>query len=240
MRRRGIIYCAYNKVNQKRYIGQTIQRLCERRGAHYSKISAPYFHHALMKYERTDWDWKIIDYGDNQEELNNKEVFWIRFFDTTNSQKGYNIREGGQDGVQTKEQILYARTRFIEKNGKNREHLIRKNIHSILCVETGKVYPTCKKAGESIGTSGSHINEVLNKKQDTYGGYHWEYSNDLSCFENAFRCKELQTVYLNFTQALKEDGFNNNKLSARLKEKSPYVYAGYTFEWINPQFHKKS
>ena len=238
MERRGIIYCAYNTINQKRYIGQTIQRLCERKGAHYSKISAPYFHNALMKYEKSIWDWKIIDYGNNQKELNDKETFWIKFFDTTNPKKGYNIREGGQDGVQTKEQILYARTCFIEENGKDRKQVKRKSARSILCIETGKVYSSCAEASRDIGVSASHSTEVLKGVHNTCGGYHWEYSDDLSCFKNAFRCKELQTVYLSFKQALDEDGFNTNKLSARLKEKSPCIYAGYTFEWINPQFHK--
>lgn len=55
----GIIYCAYNKINQKRYIGQTIQRLSERKVAHYSKDKEIYFHKALHKYAEDDWEWCV-------------------------------------------------------------------------------------------------------------------------------------------------------------------------------------
>ena len=126
----------------------------------------------------------------------------------------------------------------IEENGKDRKQVKRNSARSILCIETGKVYSSCAEASRDIGVSASHITEVLKGVHNTCGGYHWEYSDDLSCFKNAFRCKELQTIYLSFKQALDEDGFNSNKLSARLKEKSPCIYAGYTFEWVNPQFHK--
>ena len=59
MKEYGIIYCAYNKVNQKRYIGQTIQLLCERKGAHYSKDPDIYFHKALHRYAENDWEWCV-------------------------------------------------------------------------------------------------------------------------------------------------------------------------------------
>lgn len=235
--RKGIIYCAYNKRNGKRYIGQTVQRLCERRCAHYGKISAPYFHKALMKYKEEDWEWKIIDIGYGQEELNNKEIFWIYFFDSTNPNKGYNLRLGGQNGLQTKEEIKYARTKFMEIAGKDRSNLSRNVRRSIKCVETNKVFKTASSAGKYYNITYSHITEVLNGLKQSAGGYHWEYSNDLSCYEDAFVCVELNVIYTNFSQALKEDGFNSSKLKARLIKESPCSYAGYTFRWLNPQFH---
>lgn len=44
----------------------------------------------------------------------------------------------------------------------------------ILCVETGIIYKSCADAGRSIGIHPYGINSVLNGRQKTAGGYHWE------------------------------------------------------------------
>lgn len=84
----GIIYCAYNKVNQKRYIGQTTQRLCERRAAHYTKDPDIYFHRALHKYNKEEFEWSIIDVAQSAEELDQKEKYWIKQYNTLDPIKG--------------------------------------------------------------------------------------------------------------------------------------------------------
>lgn len=231
--KKGIIYCAYNLVNGKRYIGQTVQRLSERKAAHYNKNGAPFFHKALIKYKKEDWEWKVIDTAYTKEELNNKEIFWIAFFDTTNPYKGYNIQKGGQNTIQTKEEIKYARERLM--NVIRKEYSLKdKMVKSILCVETGEIFCDCRAAANAYGIkSNSHITEVLKGKHKTAGGYHWAYSNDISCFKNAFFCVELNKTYISFLQASQEDGFSSFHLSNRLKEKSPCTYGGYTFKWLN-------
>lgn len=133
--KKGIVYCAYNKINGKRYIGQTIQKLSERKSAHYSKNNTSYFHSALKKYKKEDWEWKIIDYGRNKEELNNKEIFWISFFNTTCSSNGYNIQKGGQGRNQTIEEIKKARDASVRKKEKGKQK--EKIKQAIRCVETG-------------------------------------------------------------------------------------------------------
>ena len=176
-------------------------------------------------------------YRENSKELNLKEKFWIKFFNTTNPEQGYNILEGGQTGIFPKELIVYAREQFMKTNGNNRQNVQRKESYSICNVETGELFKTYAEAGKSINVSGTHICEVVNGIHNSCGGFHWEKSNDLSCFENAFGCKELNTIYTSFNQALREDGFNANNLKKALNQSSPCVYAGYTFYWLNPQFH---
>lgn len=76
----GIIYRALNNDNGKVYIGQTIKTLETRKNVHYSKYSnCPYFHNALMKYPKEVWNWDVIDYAENREELDEKEKYWIAF-----------------------------------------------------------------------------------------------------------------------------------------------------------------
>ena len=52
-----------------------------------------------------------------------------------------------------------------------------KNGHAkaVLCVELNKIYTTVKEASKCSGTSRQNISHVLNGRQETAGGYHWEY-----------------------------------------------------------------
>lgn len=99
----GIIYCAINTINGKRYIGQTIRDLDKRKSEHISQAnngSKFAFHLAINKYGSDVFDWSIIDVADNQEELDEKELYWIEFYDCYRT-GGYNMAVGGQFGKKT-------------------------------------------------------------------------------------------------------------------------------------------
>jgi group I intron endonuclease len=107
----GVIYEAINTVNGKRYIGQTTKTMDQRRKCHiYDAINhldfSP-FHKALNKYGVDIFVWKEIDYANNRKELNDKEKFWIKFFDTYIGH-GYNATPGGSNRpIRNKNSITY-------------------------------------------------------------------------------------------------------------------------------------
>ena len=87
----GIIYCAYNKVNKKRYIGQTIKDLAIRIRGHYSNYSnCLYFHRALIKYKKEDWEWKVI--------VNANPIDYGIYFNFDLEQKELEISNAPRDG----------------------------------------------------------------------------------------------------------------------------------------------
>lgn len=228
----GIIYCAYNKVNQKRYIGQTVQRLCERRAAHYTKDPEIYFHKALHKYNKEDFDWSIIDEAQSKEELNQKEQFWIQYYDTLNPDKGYNLLPGGEGYKPAQEQIQYARNRFVEKYSNDPIFLKKKK--NIRCVETNQIFATAAEASRAMHIHHGHITEAANGKLNTAGGYHWQWCIDISLYPNAIYCVELDKIYLSYNEARTIDHFSGTYLARAFKEQgSPCLYAGYTFYKIN-------
>lgn len=106
-----IIYKATNLINNKIYIGQTRYKLEERANGHLREaksekarnITSVYFHNALIKYGFENFKWEIIDYADTDDELNNKEIYWINFYQSRNKNIGYNEAEGGKSGRKNQE-----------------------------------------------------------------------------------------------------------------------------------------
>jgi group I intron endonuclease len=98
-----IIYKAKNKINGKVYIGQTIVSLNERKGDHRRKAerhgAKTYFHCAIRKYGFDSFEWDIIDSAKNIKELNEKEKYWIKFYNSLNTKNGYNIEHGGDNKI---------------------------------------------------------------------------------------------------------------------------------------------
>ena len=49
---------------------------------------------------------------------------------------------------------------------------------SIMCIETGKIFPSIKIAAAEIGICRTGISSVVNGRRDTAGGFHWKYLED--------------------------------------------------------------
>lgn len=90
-----IIYLVTNKINLKVYVGQTIQPLKKRWKSHQSKGCILY--NSIQKYGKENFTIEQIDSAENIEELNEKEIYWISFYNSI-SPVGYNLRLGGNGG----------------------------------------------------------------------------------------------------------------------------------------------
>lgn len=93
----GIIYKATNTVNNKCYVGQTRQLLCNRKACHKrdSKIGDTYFCRAIRKYGWESFVWEVIDTFTTVEEGDTKESQHITMNKAMYYQQGYNILPGG-------------------------------------------------------------------------------------------------------------------------------------------------
>lgn len=92
-----IIYKITNKINNKVYIGQTIRSLKRRWFEHCldNKIGCFSLHRAIQKYGKENFDIQQIDHAHSRDELDNKEIYWIKYYDSMNPLKGYNLKSGG-------------------------------------------------------------------------------------------------------------------------------------------------
>ncbi len=89
------IYKIENKINGKIYIGQTKREINKRVYFHLKRKS--YIGNTLRKYGMQSFSISIIDQADNKATLDEKERYWIKFYDCRNP-KGYNFTDGG-DGL---------------------------------------------------------------------------------------------------------------------------------------------
>lgn len=97
----GVIYKIQNMINGKIYIGQTRIQLIKRLRKHLSdsrpttKSTKHHLQRALFKYGFQNFDISIVETCPI-ELLNNRETFWIKFFNSTDPKIGYNCTLGGE------------------------------------------------------------------------------------------------------------------------------------------------
>jgi len=99
----GIIYKITCTVNNKVYIGQTIRTMESRferhiRDAERSENPTIHFQRAIKKYGRDAFKIEKIDEANSQQDLNEKERYWISFYKSTDNNFGYNSALGGEGG----------------------------------------------------------------------------------------------------------------------------------------------
>jgi group I intron endonuclease len=99
-----IIYKITNLINNRIYIGQTIKKIRARWRSHcYSKNT--YIGRAINLYGKDNFKIEEIDKAYNIEELNQKEIYWISFYNSTYKKIGYNLASGGDRFIHSEESI---------------------------------------------------------------------------------------------------------------------------------------
>jgi group I intron endonuclease len=95
----GIIYLIRNKVNDKKYVGQTIRALSDRINDYKRGFGNDYLNNSFNKYGWDNFEFSVIDSAQTIEELNSKEIKYILKYNTTNKEFGYNIEIGGCNSI---------------------------------------------------------------------------------------------------------------------------------------------
>ena len=96
-----IIYKITNKINNKVYIGQTSETLKKRFSRHMGYQSIEHdtkFYRAVRKYGKDNFIIEQIDTALTQEELDKKEVKWIKYYNSVEEGYNSNDREGKVGG----------------------------------------------------------------------------------------------------------------------------------------------
>lgn len=97
------IYKIVNLLTGKIYIGQTTRDNPQQRwGEHCraSKVKVSALTSAINKYGKNNFTFELIDIAENINSLNEKEKFYIKYFNSI-SPSGYNLTEGGLNGLKS-------------------------------------------------------------------------------------------------------------------------------------------
>lgn len=102
------IYLITNKINNKKYVGQTAVSLEKRWSRHRwrctLKAQRQPITEAMLKYGVENFNIFPIDFADSLEDSNRKEVFWGMFYNCL-SPNGYNLKLGGRKYSELSQEI---------------------------------------------------------------------------------------------------------------------------------------
>ena len=154
----GVIYKITNTINNKVYIGQTVRKggFDARYGAGTGNIKFTHNKHlkrSIEKYgvENFTID-KEFDKANSQEELDEKEKYWISFYNALNPNYGYNKKEGGSGGKLNAETKLH-----IMKNSGG-------GLKPIYCPNTNEIFLCSTDASKKYDISNRSIVNMCNNK----------------------------------------------------------------------------
>ena len=107
-----------NKINNKKYIGQHTNL------NDYYLGSGKILFRAVNKYGKENFEKEIIEHCHSQKELDEKERYWIKYYDAVKSRDFYNIHVGGcggdtYSGRSEEEKIAFKKTMSNVTTGEN-------------------------------------------------------------------------------------------------------------------------
>lgn len=122
------IYKITNTINNKIYIGQVYNKSVEQRFIRHCKGASPdnpmLIDKAIYKYGKENFIIETIDKASSISELNEKEKYWIKFYNSTDRNIGYNLTLGGEGGntylYKSNEELKIIKQKISKANsGKN-------------------------------------------------------------------------------------------------------------------------
>jgi plasmid maintenance system antidote protein VapI len=158
----------YTFPNGKVYIGQTYKR--SYRFGLESRYRGSLVYNAMKKY--SDFKKEILEYC-TKDEVDERERYYIRLFDSTNRSKGYNRDTGGS--------LHKEATDDLRKELSNK-HLGTEFKAVLQLSPSGafiKKWPSIKSASEALGINRSEISHCIHGKSSLCGGFLWKLKKPL-------------------------------------------------------------
>lgn len=161
------IYIIINKLNNKAYIGQSIN-IKNRWRNHFQRLK--YNHHynehlqrAWNKYGEENFEFSILEIIQDSNELTNKEEYYINLYDSCNKIKGYNMFPAGEHFKMTDEI-----KRKIGQGNKGKKHTAEQNKRNSEMRKGKKTKPCSEETKRKIGEA------QKGEKNHMYGKHHTE------------------------------------------------------------------
>lgn len=202
----GVIYKITNKINHKIYIGQTRVTEPQRWQQHvWYANNCPnkdslLLCYSIKKYGKENFQREIIEECDN-DLLNEREIYWINYYNSTNKNVGYNLTLGGEAcNKYSDKEILEAFeqeksvTRASQIIGMNR-NAFSKRLQAMGCTTTrevpieqyslqGELLNIYSNATIAANETGVNFHSITSSNTITSGGYIWRRINAIETIED--------------------------------------------------------
>ena len=204
------IYSIINKENGKLYVGLT-GNIETRRSKHFSLLRHnKHFNRHLQaswnKYGEEAFEFNVLEYCPI-DKLSENEDWWINYFDSTNSDNGYNLREGGHSNFHLSEstkQIL--RELNLHRQKENHDcwgTSIIEDYGGLWFLETmASTGISCAELCTYLGVTDGAIHSYLKTRDTSWS----ELSPNSHVPRNSRRAILLDLGGLDFLKSCKEDG----------------------------------
>ena len=161
--------------NNKLYIGQTIRsletRISEHKKDYKNKDDSLYntpFYRAIRKYGWNNLNWKTIDLAEDFEELNEKEKYWIKYYNSYihfENPKGYNSNLGGQGNMGLKLKKETIEKIRVSSSGENSSRSILTKNNVLEIIELSKTSIKRKDIAKMFNVKDPIISKIISGKR---------------------------------------------------------------------------
>jgi len=169
-----IVYKITNLITGKLYIGQTTRTLEQRWKQHLVFVNRnknTKLSNAIRKYGTQSFLMELIEEALNQQILNDREQYWIEFYNTLDPKIGYNMTKGGTGGDTftnnpNREQIqanMKLRPGITDESRRKKSELLKQNNP----MHDPEIRARHKQAVEQREWKGGTVLKDLNTKQVT-------------------------------------------------------------------------
>lgn len=191
-----IVYAHKNKINGKFYIGLTKQNpaIRWRNGEGYKE--SPLFYSAILKYGWENFEHIILESNLSKEEAEQKEKYYIKYYNSNDKNNGYNLTSGGEKHYVFTEEVksklknqklgklnpMYG-THLSEQEKSHLSEIFSNGgnpaSRRVKCEELNIIYSCCREAAEKLGKDRAQGGKVISRcalgQRQTAYGYHWRY-----------------------------------------------------------------
>lgn len=250
-----VVYKIINNVNNKQYVGQTVNSISTRWSQHvHAAIKAnktSVLFSAIKKYGSENFTIKTLSNCNSIEEMNHREQYYIKILNTL-SPNGYNLDSGGKNKIMhqstkyklSKALIGQKRRPFSEDHKRKISEANKgQNLGIPLSEETKRKISEANKGAKNcmFGKKQTEYNKIKTSKVNK-GNKYWlnrkhneESKIKISKSKDKFKIKVLCTnngiIYESLRFAAKELNISKTSVAYVLSGKMPSV-KGYKFEKV--------
>lgn len=224
------IYCIENLTTNKKYIGQSVDvdgRWSKHKGElNHGTHDNDYLQKAWNKYSENDFKFYILEYCDHSE-LDEREIYYIDFYNTLDRDWGYNLKSGGQtSGGKPTDYVRQKQSEALKQSYRNNDELRNKRRQDAL-QQWADPEIKQKIMGENNGMYGKHHSEEVCKRigEKMRGNTNGRGNN------TPVICVELNRLFENARIAANEFSCQSGTI-LRACRNEKYTCSGYHWKFI--------